>query len=114
MTGCRVNGGDSGSLGRGPGRGTRKLLCNGGESRSRMSLTVDAELRELIGRAKAKSGSRTASKAIQWALKQSLKVPPSATLGYDIIKWAENRAFQSENERRELSRLVAEMYKQLR
>jgi len=79
-----------------------------------MSLTVDTELRELIESVKSKSGNLTASKAIRWAMRQSLKDPPSATLGYKIINWAQNRAFQSDSERRELSRLVAEMYKQLR
>lgn len=78
-----------------------------------MSLTIGPELRRLIKQAKRKSGNATASKAIRWALKRALTPPPSATLGYDIIKWAETLAFVSPKERRELHALVAEMYKQL-
>lgn len=114
MCGCRKIGGISGSASGATDGGTRKLLHNDTNGRSRMSLTVGPELGRLIEQAKCKSGNATASKAIRWALKRALTPPPSATLGFDIIKWAKGLAFLAPKERRELQELVNEMYKQLR
>jgi hypothetical protein len=97
--------------------GTRSCSRNGGKSRSRMTLAVDAKLRRLLDAAKFKSGNRTASKAIQWALKEATKEQapvPSATLGLKIIQWAEKLAFMSPKETAEMRKLVAEMYQLLR
>lgn len=90
---------------------------NGDKSRSRMSITVDAELSSLLDLAKWKSGQATASKAIRWALKTATTPtpePPTATLGLKVIKWAKELPFLSPQERLKMRELVREMYRQVK
>lgn len=94
--------------------GTRKLLMNAIKSRSRMSLSVDVELRKLLADARRECGERTASKAIRWALKKAVTPAPSVTLGLAIIRWAEGLQFLTPKEQREMRALVAEMYRTLK
>jgi len=94
--------------------GTRKLRGKATKDRSRMSLSVDEELRKLLADAACQCKERTASKAIRWALKRALAPVPSATLGLKIIKWAENLPFKSARDELELRALVREMYRELK
>lgn len=94
--------------------GTRNLRRNGGESRSRMSLTVDGGLGNLIQQAKAASGCATASKAIRWALRKALAPqPPRVALGLEILQWAERLKFTSGKEQWELRDLAKRLYEQI-
>jgi hypothetical protein len=94
--------------------GTRKLRGKATKERSRMSLSVDAELRQLLADAACQCKERTASKTIRWALKRALAPIPPVTLGLKIIKWAEKLPFKSPRDEMELRTLVREMYRELK
>lgn len=93
--------------------GTRSCAMNATNKRSRMSLSVDAELRELLSQAGRQCGERTASKTIRWALKKAVAPVPAVTIGMKIVRWAACLKFMSPRETREMKILVADVYREL-